>query len=54
MQLASRKETVSSNNFWDTYEHLCALQNVMPLQSLKSCLSSESGAILNLNADKLK
>lgn len=26
----------------------------MPLQSLKSSLSSESGAILNLNADKLK
>lgn len=51
MQTASRKETTS---FWDTYENLCALQNLMPLQSLKTCLSSEAGAVLSLNADKLK
>lgn len=43
-----------SANFWENYEHLCALQNLMPLQSLKACLSVDGGANLNLNVDKLK
>ena len=43
-----------SANFWENYEHLCALQNVMPLQSLKQTLATEGGANLTLNADKLK
>ena len=43
-----------SSNFWENYEHLCALQNSMPLQSLKACLATDGGANLVLNADKLK
>lgn len=43
-----------SANFWENYEHLCALQNSMPLQSLKACLAMDGGANLVLNADKLK
>ena len=43
-----------SANFWENYEHLCALQNLMPLQALKASLSVDGGTQLNLNADKLK
>lgn len=43
-----------SNSFWENYEHLCALQNLMPLQSLKASLSTEAGSNLVINADKLK
>ena len=46
--------TQYSPNFWENYEHLCALQNVMPLQALKSSLAVEGGANLTLNADKIK
>ena len=50
----SAKKDLSAN-FWDTYEHLCALQNAMPLQSLKPNNSViESSYVLNLNADKLR
>ena len=43
-----------SANFWENYEHLCALQSVMPLQNLKPALSADSGIYLQLNGDKLK
>jgi hypothetical protein len=43
-----------STNFWENYEHVCSIQNQMPMQSLKSGLSIEGGAVLNLNADKFK
>jgi hypothetical protein len=46
--------TQQSNNFWENYEHLCALQNLMPLQSLKQSLVTDAGSNLTLNADKLK
>jgi centrosomal protein CEP78 len=51
---SSQKISQYSANFWENYEHLCALQNLMPLQSLKACLSIDGGANLNLNVDKLK
>ena len=51
---STQKISQYSANFWENYEHLCALQNLMPLQSLKACLSVDGGANLNLNVDKLK
>ena len=42
-----------ATNFWDNYEHMCAVYNQMPLQTLKA-VAMEGGAILDLNADKLK
>ena len=51
----AKKEVVSNSfNFWENYEHLCALQNVMPIQSLKASLAVEGGTVLSLNADKLR
>ena len=47
----SRKD--HSTNFWDNYEHMCAVYNQMPLQTLKA-VAMEGGAILDLHADKLK
>ena len=47
----ARKE--QATNFWDNYEHMCAVYNQMPLQTLKA-VAMEGGAILDLNADKLK
>ena len=41
-------------SFWETYEHICALKNLVPIQSLKVSLASEGGTVLNLNADKLR
>ena len=38
-------------NFWDNYEHLCALQSTAPLQSIKANLTNGT---LDINADKLK
>ena len=43
-----------SANFWENYEHLCALQSSVPLQSIKSCISIDGSVNLSLNADKLK
>lgn len=44
-----------SNNFCEVYEHLCAMQNQMPLQTVKSSVSNgEAGLCLHLNADRLK
>ncbi|CAF0863953.1 unnamed protein product [Brachionus calyciflorus] len=51
---SSRYVNQTSGNFWDNYEHLCALQNVMPLQSIKSSLASDAGTNLTIMADKLK
>lgn len=51
---SSRYVNQVSNNFWENYEHLCALQNVMPLQSIKQCLSTDAGSNLNIMVDKLK
>lgn len=48
-------QQIYSNNFWETYEHLCALQNQTPLQYVKSSITTnDSGCNLILNADKLK
>lgn len=52
--ISTKKEATSSISFWDSYEHLCALQNLMPIQSLKASLAAEGGTVLNLNADKLR
>jgi hypothetical protein len=41
-------------NFWDTYEHMCALQNEMPLQILKASLAVDAGSNLVINSDRLK
>jgi hypothetical protein len=49
-----KQPQVYSANFWENYERLCELQQVAPLQSIKSCLSVDGGANLTLNADKLK
>ena len=51
---SSRYVNQISSNFWENYEHLCALQNVMPLQSIKQCLSTDAGSNLTIMADKLK
>jgi hypothetical protein len=37
--------------FFECYEHLCALQNVAPLQSIRNQVLSGT---LEINADKLK
>ncbi len=44
----------STASFWDNYEHICALQNLVPLQALKASLACEGGSVLSLNADKLR
>lgn len=51
---SSRFNGQLSNNFWDNYEHLCALQNVTPLQSIKQSLTIDAGSNLSILADKLK
>lgn len=51
---SSRFNGQLSNNFWDNYEHLCALQNVTPLQSIKQSLTIDAGSNLSIMADKLK
>jgi hypothetical protein len=43
-----------SPNFYENYEHLCALQSSMPLQAIRSCLSMDGSVNLGLNVDKLK
>lgn len=45
---------MKSNNFWDTYEYLCSLQNQLPLQFIKQSLTVDAGSNLNLNADRIK
>lgn len=50
----ARYQGQQASNFWDNYEHLCALQNLMPLQSLKASLLVDAGTNLNINADRLK
>lgn len=43
------------NNFCEVYEHLCAMQNLNPLQLVRSSIStSDNGYSLALNADRLK
>lgn len=43
------------NNFCEIYEHLCAMQNLNPLQLVRSSIStSDNGYSLALNADRLK
>jgi hypothetical protein len=44
----------NSSNFWEAYEHLCSLQSLMPIQSLKASLMTDGGTNLQFNADKLK
>ena len=51
---SSRQLNHYSNNFWENYEHLCTLQNLIPLQSIKTCLSADAGTNLVVNADKFK
>lgn len=46
-----RRDREYFSNFWDNYEHLCALQSTAPLQSIKSNLVNGT---LDANADKLK
>ena len=46
-----RRDREYFSNFWDNYEHLCALQSTAPLQSIKSNLVNGT---LDINADKLK
>jgi hypothetical protein len=42
------------SSFWDHYEYLCSLSNTTPLQSVKSSLTVDAGAVLRLNVDRLK
>ncbi len=44
----------SPASFWDNYEHICALQNLIPVQAIKASLACEGASVLNLNADKLR
>jgi hypothetical protein len=48
------KELANAASFWDCYEHICSLQNLVPIQSLKASLASEGGTVLSINADKLR
>ena len=40
--------------FGESYEHMCSLQSIVPLQAIKSCISTDGSVNLALNADKLK
>jgi hypothetical protein len=46
--------TQFSHNFWENYEHLCALQSTAPLQAIHSCICMDGSVNISLNADKLK
>lgn len=54
MPLKQGKDMANVASFWDCYEHICSLQNLVPMQSLKASLASEGGTVLNINADKLR
>lgn len=54
MPLKQGKDMANVASFWDCYEHICSLQNLVPIQSLKASLASEGGTVLNINADKLR
>lgn len=43
-----------SPDFWENYEHACALLSTVPLQSIKSCISLDGSVNLALSVDRLK
>lgn len=47
-------KSVVNSNFWDTYEHICAIRNQAPVQFLKKSPLVDFGAKLIVNVDKLK
>lgn len=50
----SASKSTANSNFWDTYEHICAIRNHAPVQFLKKSPLIDFGAKLIVNVDKLK